>query len=205
MTDHKATLLLGSSNPGKRCEMQALLAHLPLELRIQEELGEAVDIAETGSTYAENARLKAEAIAEHFGLWAIADDTGLEVDALDGAPGLHSARLQGPGASDAERRARLLDLLRAEPKPWKARFRCTAALAGPDGGLALAEGVCEGEIIAEERGVHGFGYDAIFKIAGMHKTMAELSMEQKNRLSHRARAIRALEPRIRAMLGIQGD
>jgi XTP/dITP diphosphohydrolase len=166
-------------------------------------LGESLEIAEVGSTYADNARIKAMALAMRFGIWTIADDTGLEVEALEGAPGLRSARLLGEGASDAQRRERLLQLLRAEPGPWKARFRCVAALAGPGGELTLAEGICEGEIVADERGSHGFGYDAIFKVAGTEKTMAELSPEEKNRLSHRARAINALEPKMRELLGIR--
>ncbi len=95
-----------------------------------------------------------------------------------------------------------MELLEHQSKPWTARFRCVAALAGPDGDLVLAEGLCEGEIIGEERGSHGFGYDAIFKVAGTDKTMAELTPEEKNRLSHRARALRALEPKIRELLGI---
>lgn len=202
MDEVKRVLLLASSNPGKRREMQALLERLPLELRTQADFGETISVPETGSTYAENAQIKAATLSNHFGVWSLGDDSGLEVDALGGAPGLHSARLLAPGATDADRRARLLSLLEFEPRPWTARFRCVAALAGPDGELELAEGVCEGEIIAEERGAHGFGYDAIFKIAGMDRTMAELAPEEKNRLSHRARAIHALEPRIKELLGI---
>jgi XTP/dITP diphosphohydrolase len=202
MNEHDGILLIGSGNPGKLVEMRALLEHLPLKLCVQEDLGDAIAIAETGGSYAENASLKAKTLAGHFGLWTIADDTGLEVDALDGAPGLHSARLLGPGASDAQRRARLLEMLASEPKPWNARFRCVAALAGPEGQLETAEGVCEGEIIETEHGAHGFGYDAIFRIDGLDRTMAELTPMQKNSLSHRARAVQALEPSIRELLGI---
>ncbi|MGD8730940.1 MAG: RdgB/HAM1 family non-canonical purine NTP pyrophosphatase [Anaerolineales bacterium] len=204
MTKTEQKLLLGSGNPGKRREMRALLAHLPLQLCAQEKFGDAIRIPETGSTYAENAQLKAVSLARHFGIWTIADDTGLEVDALDGAPGLRSARLLASGASDAQRRARLLELLANDRKPWTARFRCVAVLASPEGASVLGEGLCEGEIIPTERGSHGFGYDAIFKLATMDKTMAELSMEEKNKLSHRARAINALEPRLRELMGI-GD
>ncbi len=202
MENQEAKLLIGSGNPGKRREMQALLQHLPLRLLAQEELGDPVEVRETGTTYAENARLKAVMLAQHFGLWTVADDTGLEVDALEGAPGLHSARLLGPGASDAQRRMRLLELLANEPRPWTARFRCVAALASPQGETQIAEGVCEGEIIPAERGLHGFGYDAVFKVAGTRKTMAELNLEEKNTLSHRARAVNALLPRLREWLGI---
>lgn len=204
MSEHDQTLLIGSSNPGKRKEMSALLAHLPLELCVQEDLGDVVAIAETGESYLENARLKAITLTSHFGVWTIADDTGLEVDALGGAPGLRSARLLARGASDAQRRARLLEMLASEPEPWTARFRCVAALAGPEGELATAEGICEGVIIGTERGAHGFGYDAIFRVAGTDSTMAELNLEHKNTLSHRARAVQALLPSLRELLDI-GD
>jgi XTP/dITP diphosphohydrolase len=206
MANHEKTLLLASSNPGKRIEFQALLKDLPLRLLVQEELGEKFDVTETGNTYAENAKIKAVTLAGHFGRWAIADDTGLEVDVLDGAPGLHSARLLGPGASDADRRSRLLELLKSEPQPWIARFCCVAALAGPEGQLILTEGLCEGEIIKQERGSQGFGYDPIFHVSSTGNTMAELSIEEKNKLSHRARAINALIPKIRECLQIKiGD
>lgn len=203
MSEHQKALLLGSSNPGKLREMQALLDDLPLRLLRQADLGQPISVAETGESYTENARLKAVTLAQHFRIWTLADDTGLEVDALDGAPGLRSARLLEPGASDAQRRERLLELLETMPEPWTARFRCVAALASPHGDLAIAEGVCEGEIIPIERGAHGFGYDPIFKVADAGKTMAELSLQQKNRLSHRARAINALLPKLREYLDIR--
>lgn len=201
MNDFRKTLLVASNNPGKRKEIQALLKHLPLQLSVQENSGGIILVQETGSTYAENAQIKAAAFAGHFNLWALADDTGLEVDALDGAPGLRSARWLGPGASDADRRARLLELLEDHRPPWTARFRCVAALAGPQGELDLAEGICEGEIISQERGTHGFGYDALFLVSGTGKTMAELSTAEKNTLSHRARAIQELMPQIMEGLG----
>jgi XTP/dITP diphosphohydrolase len=203
MTVHKRKLLLGTSNPGKRVEMHALLKNLGIQLYVPEELGEVPSVREMGKTYEENARIKAVSLAVHFRFWTIADDTGLEVDTLGGKPGLHSARLLGPGASDAQRRARLLELLEGNPRPWTACFRCVAALAGPMGQLAFGEGVCKGEIIAAERGSHGFGYDAIFKVAGTNKTMAELSLEEKNTLSHRARAVKMLLPSVREFLGIR--
>jgi len=131
------------------------------------------------------------------GLWTIADDTGLEVDALGGAPGVRTARLS---EDDASRRAKLLQLLAAHPRPWTARFRCSVALAGPRGEVAIGRGDCEGEILPKERGDHGFGYDPIFLVAGTHYTMAELPLIEKNRLSHRARAVRALLPELRARL-----
>jgi len=187
-------LLLASRNMGKCREMRVLLQPLGVEIIDVFELGNDVYVDEIGKTYAENASLKAGVFAEHFQIWAIGDDTGLEVDALDGAPGLHSARLAGPGGSDGDRRKTLLSLLGAHSRPWTARFRCVVALAGPEGGIDLAEGACEGEIIPDERGDGGFGYDPIFLIKGFGRTMAEISPEEKNRVSHRARAVQALFP-----------
>lgn len=195
-----ARLLLATNNQGKRREISALLADLELELVLPGELGLNLQVEETGSTYAENAAKKALAFAKASGLPALGDDSGLEVDALDGGPGLYSARYSPmPNATDADRRLYLLEKLQGKPRPWTARFRCVVALAfpGPDGGpgqVQFAEGVCEGEIIPEERGTGGFGYDPIFFIPEAGRTMAELSMDEKNQLSHRARAIRAARP-----------
>ncbi len=188
-------LLIATNNPGKRRELQALLADLPLELILPSELGLDLHPSEEGQSYAANARHKAVTFARASGLLSLADDSGLEVDALGGAPGLYSARYHPrPGAGDAERRALLLENLRSHPRPWAARFRAVLALAAPNGETHLAEGICEGEIIPEERGENGFGYDPIFLLRDLGRTMAELSMEEKNRLSHRARAIQALRP-----------
>jgi XTP/dITP diphosphohydrolase len=194
-------LLLASRNMGKCREMRVLLQPLGVEIIDVFELGNDVCVDEIGKTYAENASLKAGVFAEHFQIWAIGDDTGLEVDALDGAPGLHSARLAGPGGSDGDRRKTLLSLLGAHSRPWTACFRCVVALAGPEGGIDLAEGACEGEIIPDERGDGGFGYDPIFLIKGFGRTMAEISPEEKNRVSHRARAVQALFPTLISRLG----
>ncbi len=194
-------LLIASRNPGKCREMRILLQPLGAEIIDSIELATEVRVDEIGKTYAENARLKAEAFADHFQTWAIGDDTGLEVDVLEGAPGLHSARLVGPGGTDADRRNHLLSLLGPHPRPWTARFRCAVALAGQDGGIDLAEGECEGEIIPDERGDGGFGYDSIFLVKGMGRTMAEISPEEKNRVSHRARAVQALLPTLKKRLG----
>ncbi|MEJ5225620.1 MAG: RdgB/HAM1 family non-canonical purine NTP pyrophosphatase [Anaerolineales bacterium] len=183
-------LLIATENQGKMRELRELLADLPLELLTPSQLGLNLKVEETGSTYAENAALKARAYAQAASLPALADDSGLEVDALDGAPGLRSARYHPrPGASDADRRAYLLENLRGKPRPWTARFHATIAIALPDGAVHFAEGYCPGEIIPHERGTGGFGYDPIFLLPDLGLTMAELSMEQKNRLSHRARAV----------------
>ncbi len=188
-------LLIATNNPGKRREFQALLADLPFQLILPSEIGLDLHPSEEGQTYAENAQHKAMTFARASGLLSLADDSGLEVDALNGAPGLHSARYHPrPGATDAERRALLLEHLRPYPRPWTARFRAVLALADPRGEISLAEGICEGEIIPEERGENGFGYDPIFLLREVGRTMAELSMEEKNRLSHRARAVQALRP-----------
>lgn len=194
-------LLLASRNPGKCREMRVLLQPLGVEIIDVIELATEVRVDEIGKTYAENASLKAGIFAEQFHIWAIGDDTGLEVDVLEGAPGLHSARLVGPGGSDVERRNHLLTMLGAHPRPWTARFRCVVALAGPEGIIDLAEGTCEGEIIPDERGDGGFGYDSIFLVKGMGRTMAEISPEEKNRVSHRSRAVLALLPTLKKRLG----
>ncbi|MEZ0395289.1 MAG: RdgB/HAM1 family non-canonical purine NTP pyrophosphatase [Anaerolineales bacterium] len=187
-------LLIATNNRGKVKEIQALLAGLDLELVTPLDLGLALEVTEDGQTYAENARLKALAFTQASGLVALADDSGLEVDALGGRPGLHSNRFGPQPSSEASRRAFLLTQLAGHPRPWTARFRATVAIARPDGQLWLTEGICPGEIIPEERGSHGFGYDPLFLIPEMGRTMAELSLEEKNRLSHRAQAIRQAIP-----------
>lgn len=187
-------LLLGTHNPGKQSELRALLEYPNLEIVTIDDLGIELKIEEAGATYAENARLKAVSYAVESGLWSLSDDSGLEVEALDGAPGLKSARFAGEGKSDSDRRRRLLEILKDHPRPWEAQFRATVAIASPSGEVELAEGRCSGEIIPEERGVGGFGYDSIFLTHGTGKTMAELEMGEKNRISHRARAIEALRP-----------
>ena len=154
-----------------------------------------MEVEEDGTTYAENSRKKALAYCHASGLVTLADDSGLEVDALGGQPGLHSARFSGkPGATDADRRKFLLEKLKGHPQPWPAAFRSTVVIATPDGRTFTLDGECRGEIIPEERGTNGFGYDPIFLVEGMDRTMAELSMDEKNSLSHRARAILASRP-----------
>ena len=193
-------LLIASGNPGKLLEIQALLIGMPFELVYPSELGVALSVVEDGSTYAENAARKALAFTSVSGLISLADDSGLEVELLGGLPGLHSARFSPlPGALDADRRAYLLEKLEKFPRPWKAKFKCTVAIALTGGEIHYTEGECAGEIIPVERGSGGFGYDPIFLIRESGKTMAELSMEEKNRLSHRARALRAAKPLLLAI------
>ncbi len=184
-------LLLGTTNKGKLAELRALLG------------GAQLEVDECGDDYPSNASLKAVAFSAATGIWCLADDTGLEVDVLGGAPGLHSARLIGPSGSDEQRRQRLLTMLAPHPRPWTARFRSVVALASPEGRIDLAEGECRGEIIPEERGEMGFGYDPIFLLQATGRTMAELEMEGKNRLSHRANAIQAILPILRSRLGLE--
>ncbi len=190
-------LLLATNNIGKLREMQAILRDLKIQLLTPKDAEIQLDVVEDGDTYAENATRKALAFARASNLLSLADDSGLEVEALDGAPGLHSARFSPkPGATDADRRALLLQFLYPFVRPWRACFHCTVALAAPDGWVGLAEGNCLGEIIPVERGQNGFGYDPIFLVTGKDLTMAELSMAEKNELSHRARAVRAAIPMI---------
>jgi XTP/dITP diphosphohydrolase len=195
-------LLIASTNPGKLREIQSILADLPsgwhsawLKLLQPVDIGLHLDVQEDGQTYAENAALKARAFCHASQLVTLADDSGLEVDALSGQPGLHSARYAPqPGASDADRRAYLLHNLQGHSRPWTARFRCTVAISTPAGELYYTEGICPGEVIDQERGQNGFGYDPIFLLPELGLTMAELSMSEKNRLSHRARAVQAALP-----------
>lgn len=188
-------LLLATNNPAKAAELRALLREIDVEILSPAEIGLALVVAENGQTYAENARLKALAFARASNRITLGDDSGLEVDALDGQPGVHSNRFAPlPHATDADRRRYLLSLLQGKPPPWTARFRAALAIALPTGKVFLALGACEGEIIPEERGEHGFGYDPIFLLPTLGRTMAELTMEEKNRLSHRAQAAREAIP-----------
>src|SRR5690606_2273578 len=177
-------------NPGKVAELRALLAGLPVELVSAAELPDAPDVEEDAPTLEGNAAKKAQALHAHAGLPALADDTGLEVDALGGAPGVHSARFAGPAADDAANREKLLAAL-AEATGRRARFRTVIAFA-EGGEVRLFEGVCEGRITEAQRGAGGFGYDPVFEPEGETRTFAEMPAEEKNRISHRSRALRGL-------------
>lgn len=201
MTNHDGSpLLIATNNKGKVKELQELLRDTGIELVTPAQIDLQLDVVEDGSTYAENATKKATAFANASGMISLADDSGLEVDALNGAPGLYSARYSPkPNATDADRRAYLLQNLQGKPRPWMARFHATIAIATPDGEVHLTEGICEGEIIPEERGTGGFGYDPIFLLSELGKTMAELSMDEKNHLSHRAKAVMKAKPILREL------
>ena len=194
-------VLLATTNKGKQKEFQSLLINLDAQLLTPEQLNIELDVNETGGNYAENAALKAKAYAIQTKMLVLADDSGLEVDALGGAPGIRSARYAPqPGATDADRRQFLLKQLRSFPRPWTARFRCVIAIADTNRTIHFSDGTCEGQIIPEERGQGGFGYDPIFLVEGQNLTMAELPFGTKNQLSHRARAVQAAIPLIENIL-----
>ncbi|MGL4649903.1 MAG: RdgB/HAM1 family non-canonical purine NTP pyrophosphatase, partial [Caldilineaceae bacterium] len=182
-------LLVATHNPGKIREYRALLDDLPLAVTWLDAEGISHEVEETADTYAGNAALKASEYADLTKLWTWADDSGLSVDALDGRPGVHSARYGGPGLSDADRWAKVLGELQGVPRAqWTATFHCVIAIATPDGQIHYANGRLDGIITDEPRGVHGFGYDPIFLLPAMGKTLAELDPVTKNRISHRALA-----------------
>jgi XTP/dITP diphosphohydrolase len=197
-------LLVGTNNPGKVREYEELLTDLPetLEVTFLAREGLTLEVEESGETFEENARIKALAYAQASGLISLADDSGLEVDALGGAPGVHSARYAGPATSDVDRYRKLLDALANIPAGQRsARFRCVVALALPDGTVYTADGICEGEIGFAPRGEHGFGYDPVFVAKGHGgRTMAELPPDIKNEISHRARALLAIQPVLRTLI-----
>jgi XTP/dITP diphosphohydrolase len=194
-------LCIGTTNQGKQRELIELLSDWPGEIVSPQEIGLDLEVEETGQTFAEIAAQKALAYARATGMPALADDSGLEVDALDGAPGIYTARYAGPGASDADRYQKLLQELEGTPiKDRTARFRCAAAVALPDGTVKVAEGICEGMIALEPLGMNGFGYDPVFYLPDLGVTMAQLSEETKNAISHRARAIQSIRPLLDALL-----
>ena len=185
-------LVLATRNPGKVRELGKMLSdRRTIELLSMKDFPEAPEVIEDGATYRDNARKKAIHVAEYTGFQALADDSGLEVDALDGAPGVHSARYAGSGASDADRIAKLLAAIKDAPDGERtARFKCAVAIAQPKSRTDVVIGVCEGSIIREPRGTEGFGYDPIFVPQGYDLTFAELGENVKNRISHRAKALK---------------
>lgn len=187
-------LVLASNNPGKVREINQLLANLDIEVVAQSDFG-VPEIEETGLTFVENAILKARNASHHTGLPALADDSGIEVDALRGAPGIYSARFAGSGASDEQNLNRLLAELKAiDNAPRSARFQCLMVLMKHDGDPTplICQGTWEGEIIDTPRGENGFGYDPIFYVPTENCTSAQLPPETKNKLSHRGKALQCL-------------
>jgi XTP/dITP diphosphohydrolase len=191
------TILIASSNPGKLREFQSILQDIPIQLVLPSDIGVHLNIVEDGNTYLENAQKKAQAYCKASGLITLADDSGLEVDALNGAPGLYSARYAPQtNATDADRRLYLLEQLTGKPQPWRAHFHCTVVIATPAGEEYHHTGNCYGQIWSEERGTGGFGYDPIFYLDDLNKTMAEISSDEKNQRSHRALAVLDAVPTI---------
>jgi len=182
-------LLLASSNPGKVREYRLLLDNLGYQIVTLSEQGISKVTTESGNTYAQNAEIKATTYAKLSQLITLADDSGLEVDALHGKPGIHSARFAGENATDADRVTKLLAMM--DGIPWNRRtahFKCIIAIATPEGKLELCQGKCPGIIAFEAKGKNGFGYDPIFYLPKLAKTMAEIPLEIKNQLSHRGEA-----------------
>lgn len=185
-------LVIASKNPDKITEIEDVLSSMGLVEEIVRDLDWA-DIEETGETLEQNALLKARGVVEATGLPVIADDTGLEVEALDGAPGVHTARFAGAGARYEDNVAKMIEVMNGRSNR-SARFRTVAALVFPDGVEIVADGTVDGLITEAPRGTRGFGYDPVFEVDG--RTLAEMSAEEKNELSHRARALRALGERL---------
>ena len=196
-------LLLATNNQAKVREYRSLLQNIPFELVTLADEGIATTVNEVGESLEENAILKATALAAQSQLLTLADDSGLEVDALGGEPGRLSARYAGEGASDRDRVNYLLSRLKGVP--WEersARFRCVIAIAKPDGEVELCSGECQGFVTFEPKGEHGFGYDPVFYLPELDKTMAELPLETKNQVSHRGQAARKV-PQVLERLSVK--
>jgi XTP/dITP diphosphohydrolase len=194
-------VVIATRNPGKFREIKAILSSLPLKFLSLEDFPDIPDVVEDGATFAENAGKKARTIADFTDRPAIADDSGLAVDALQGRPGVFSSRYAGENATDRERYQKLLEEMASIPEGQRqARFVCTVAVALPRGRMEVVEGECRGRITFAPRGKGGFGYDPIFFVPEFDKTMAELDPEEKNRISHRARALEKLKALLPAFL-----
>ena len=195
-------LVLGSHNRKKLGELAALLEPQGLVLKTLADFPAAIEVAETGDTFAANARLKATLQARHLQQWVLGEDSGLSVDALSGAPGVYSARFSDPGATDERNNGLLLEKLAAVPLEKRgAHYTCYAALSDPEGNVkAESEGICRGRILKVPAGSGGFGYDPLFEVVECHRTFGELAPAVKAVLSHRSRAIRLLVPQIVALI-----
>ena len=198
---HKIPLVIATFNQGKFSEIARLLRDVSVFPLPLDRVGPIEVPPESGESFQENAELKAAAVARACGRLSLADDSGLEVDALGGAPGVRSARFGGPEATDADRNRLILERLQGIPTAERtARFRCVVAIAEPQGLTRFAEGICEGRITLAPRGMRGFGYDPIFEIPSLGKTFAELEPEVKNRLSHRGKAMAGAAAILREIL-----
>jgi XTP/dITP diphosphohydrolase len=199
-------LVLGTANRKKGRELAELVEPLGLKLLTLADFPQALDVEEHGDTFAANAALKATLQARHLGQWVLADDSGLAVDALGGAPGIYSARFAGPGATDEDNNRHLLERLAGVPLEQRtAHYVCHVTLADPTGEIrAEAEDTCHGRILVEPLGTAGFGYDPLFEIIEYHRTFGELSPLVKTCLSHRARAMRRLRPSLATLVQRSG-
>lgn len=195
-------LVVATSNQGKLREIKSILAPLGIEVKSAAELGFTEDVEETGDTFEANARLKAETVGKALNRPALADDSGLAVDALDGRPGVHSARYAGEGASDADRSAKLLgELAQVEPNDRGAAFVCVMACWRPDGEVVMTRGELRGQIAQAPAGENGFGYDPVFYLPERGQSVAQISADDKNAISHRGRALRAMAAKLPEFLG----
>lgn len=201
-TLHTKTILVATQNEKKRAEIKEILTDMPgILLRGPDDFPFLPEVEEDGNTYQENAIKKATILAKACNTWAMADDSGLEIDALNGRPGIYSCRYAGPNATDEKNIEKVLSELKGVPKERRtARFICSIALAGPHGLFFIVEGRCEGFITEEPRGKGGFGYDPIFFVPDYHQTLAELMPSIKNRMSHRANALRQFRERIQPLV-----
>lgn len=195
-------IVLASRNAKKAIEIARLLEPVGLNVLSLDQFSDAPNVEETGSTFAENAALKAGETAQAIGKWTIADDSGLQVDALNGEPGIYSARYAGENATDADNNAKLLDALSSVPAGKRAAgFVCHLAVADPAGVIrASVESQCRGVILENDRGSHGFGYDPLFLVPEFHRTFGQLSLLVKSQISHRARAFHQLMPKLQRLL-----
>ncbi len=200
-------IVLASRNAKKSGEIRALLAPHGVQVKSVADFDSVPDVIEDGETFAENAAKKAVQTAQHLGLWAIGEDSGLRVDALDGAPGIYSARFSGSDATDESNNAKLIDALEGIPPEQRgAEYVCHVAVSDPEGIVWLSiEATCRGRITAEPRGKNGFGYDPYFEIREFHRTFGQLSPLAKRQLSHRARAFGRLIPRLLKVLPAVAD
>jgi XTP/dITP diphosphohydrolase len=194
-------LIIGTTNVAKGRELRELLGPYGFAVQTLEELSEAIDVVEDGETFAANARKKASEQARHLKAWVLADDSGIEVDALGGRPGVYSARYAGESATDAQNNARLLEELGDLPLEKRtARYVCHVAVADPQGEIrAESSDVCKGRIVFKPAGTNGFGYDPLFEVVEYHQTFGELGPRVKAAISHRARALRGVVPKLIAL------
>jgi len=194
-------LVVATKNKGKIAEIKEVLKHMPFEVLSMGDMGITMDVVEDGKTFEENSLKKAVEICRISNTIVIADDSGIEVDYLNGAPGIYSARFGGPDATDEDRNAKLLDMMKGVPfEKRTARYVCAIAVAFPDGRTFVVKDTCEGYVDTEGKGNNGFGYDPIFFIPEYSKSMAELSMDIKNKISHRAKALIKMAVKIKEFI-----